>query len=57
MLVATEGDEAQPRQRMKRIPDRDILRQNSGSMSPLRMAERDIGRWRYADPDGQAERR
>ena len=38
MLVATKGDEALPRQRMKRVSNRDSLRQNSGSMSPLRIA-------------------
>lgn len=37
MLVATKGDEALPRQWMKRVSNRDILRENSGSMSPLRM--------------------
>ena len=43
MLVATKGDEALPRQRMKRVFNRDILRQNSGSMSPLRTAVHAIG--------------
>jgi hypothetical protein len=38
MLVATQANEALPRQWMKRVSNRDILRQNSGSMSPLRIA-------------------
>ena len=38
MLVPAKGDEALPRQRMKRVSNRDILRQNSGSMSPLPIA-------------------
>lgn len=46
MLVATKSDEALTRQWMKRISNRDISRQNSGSMNPLRTEGRGIGLWR-----------
>jgi hypothetical protein len=38
MLILTGQDKCLPDQRMKRIGDRDFLRQNPGTMSPLRIA-------------------
>jgi hypothetical protein len=43
MLVLAQNDEVLPRQRVERVSDGDFMRENSGSMSSLRMAAHGIG--------------
>jgi len=38
MLILTRQEQCLTEQRVKRIGDRDFLRQNPGTMSPLRIA-------------------